>query len=288
MEFAKLHALGNDFLVAGVGEAAVRAGKLSTLTQQLCDRHRGVGADGVVWYQPTVGDSAADYSALIVNSDGSKAEMSGNGLRCLAAFLRRAALHPGREVRIRTVSGIKTYALQSESGMVFTYESSMGTPITDPKLIPTRLAPGPDPVLNLPMLVGSQQVALTLCSMGNPHCSIFWPDVETMPVDRIGPLLETHRGFPNRTNVEFIQVVDRHTLRVRFWERGVGRTLASGTGSCAAAVASILNNLAESPVVVETELGSMQVRWRLGEELYLTGPAEYIGKGVYEEAGEQS
>jgi diaminopimelate epimerase len=115
--------------------------------------------------------------------------------------------------------------------------------------------------------------------MGNPHCSTFWPDLQTAPIDTLGPALEKHRIFPRRANVEFIQVLDRHRLRVRFWERGVGRTHASGTGSSAAAVASLLHDFTETPVTVETEMGSLLVHWEAGEQLYLTGPAEFICRG---------
>lgn len=283
MDFAKLHGLGNDFLVAGTGETAGPPKSLIPLARQMCDRHRGIGADGIVFYQPTVGDREAGVSALIFNADGSRAEMSGNGLRCLAAFLHHSGQHGSQALRVRTVSGIKTFVLRGQEGTIYTFESSMGQPVTDPRRIPSRLAPGPEPILNCPLTVGSETVGVSLCSMGNPHCSTFWPDVAQAPVDRLGPLLENHDGFPNRTNVEFIQVVDRHRIRVRFWERGVGRTLASGTGSSAAAVAAILNSLADSPITVETDLGTMLVRWQRGEELFLTGPAEFICSGKYPE-----
>jgi diaminopimelate epimerase len=285
MDFAKLHGLGNDFLVARVGETGSSPRSLALLARQLCDRHRGIGADGVVFYQPTVGDPEANVSALIYNADGSKAEMSGNGLRCLAAILHKSGQQHLPSLRIRTVSGIKTYVLQGCEGKIYTFESSMGSPITDPRRVPSRLAPGPEPLLSFPLSVGSEKIGVSLCSMGNPHCSTFWPDVTKAPLEVLGPLLEKHEGFPNRTNVEFIQVLDRSRIRARFWERGVGRTLASGTGSSAAAVAAILNNLVDSPVTVETELGFMWVRWKAGEELFLTGPAEFICSGVYEEAG---
>jgi diaminopimelate epimerase len=133
----------------------------------------------------------------------------------------------------------------------------------------------------MPLALGDDIVRVTLSSVGNPHCSTFWPDLDGAPVERLGPRLEVHRSFPKRTNIEFIQVVDRHTVRVRFWERGVGRTPASGTGSCAAAVAAILLGTAESPVTVRVELGEMTVHWQPGEELLLTGPAELVCHGVY-------
>ncbi len=282
MEFAKLHGLGNDFLVAGAGEAVTPPGTLAALAKHMCDRHRGIGADGVVFYQPTRGDCDADVSALIFNADGGRAEMSGNGVRCLAAFLYRSGRQHFRVLRIRTVSGIKTCVLQSQAAGIYTFETSMGEPVTDPQRIPAR-ATGPGPVLKHRLSIGSENLNISLCSMGNPHCSTFWPEVSEAPVDTIGPLLEHHELFPNGANVEFIQVLDRHRIRVRFWERGVGRTLASGTGSSAAAVAAILNDLADSPITVETELGTMSVRWKPRQELFLTGPAEFICSGDYSE-----
>ncbi len=281
MEFAKLHALGNDFLIAEVAENAEPHKSLAALAKMICERHRGIGADGILFYRSTLGDPESDVSALIFNADGSRAEMSGNGVRCLAAFLHRNGLQDSGTFRIRTVSGIKTCVMKSHDGVLYTFESAMGQPITDPHDIPSQLL-GPGPVLDHPFEAGSEKVRISLCSMGNPHCSTFWQDVAEAPVEKIGPLLEQHEIFPNRTNVEFIQVVDRHHIRVRFWERGVGRTLASGTGSSAAAVAAMLNGLAASPVNVETELGAMSVRWSPGGVLYLTGPAEFICRGFYE------
>jgi diaminopimelate epimerase len=283
MEFAKLHALGNDFLVMNVAGAAY-AQALASHARQICDRHCGVGADGILYYQPTIGDPESDFSTLIFNADGSKAEMSGNGVRCLAAFLHQSGQSRQSTVRIRTVSGIKRLTLHGNDGETYTFETSMGTPITDPVRIPARLAALPGPVVRYPLEVGSEVVKVTLCSMGNPHCSTFWPDLDSAPIDRLGALLERHDIFPNRTNVEFIQVVDRHQLRTRFWERGVGRTLASGTGSSAAAVAAILSDLAESPVTVHTELGALLVSWENEGEVLLTGPAEFICTGRYTKA----
>jgi diaminopimelate epimerase len=281
MEFAKLHGLGNDFLVSSLSRTGGADRSLASLAVDICDRHLGVGADGIVFYEPTVGDSDAEISALIFNADGSKAEMSGNGIRCLAAFLLLSGQFSATVLRIRTVSGIKIFSLKDKTGNVYVFDSSMGRPITEPKLVPVRLDSAPSPIVNHALAVGSEVVRVTICSMGNPHCSTFWQDLEHAPVDALGPQLERHVAFPNRTNVEFIQVMDRHRIRVKFWERGVGRTLASGTGGSAAATASILNGFAESPITIETELGNLVAVWDLQGELMLTGPAEFICKGTY-------
>lgn len=281
LEFAKLHSLGNDFLIVRSGEVGEPQSPLSALAAGLCDRHLGVGADGVIFYQPTIADSEADTAAIIVNADGSKAEVSGNGLRCLAAFLNASGVHTGETLRIRTVAGIRTYRLKEVKSGSYCYESCMGRPVLDPKLVPARLGESPGPVLDHPLEISSGFVPVTVCSLGNPHCSTFWPDLGQAPVEAIGPLIERHQAFPRRTNVEFVQVLDAHSIRVRFWERGVGLTMASGTGASAAAVASILRGSAQSPVCVHTELGSMAVAWRPGEDLYLTGPAEFVCEGTY-------
>ena len=276
MKLAKLHGLGNDFLVGLGAEAGSASQSLSFLARSACQRHTGIGADGVVFYQPTVGDAEADVSALIYNADGSRAEMSGNGTRCLAAYLVHSNAVFTGPLRIRTVSGIKTFLLKNRSGRTCIFASSLGSPITDPAAIPVNLGAGKGPIIGCSLDTGSEVVPVTVTSMGNPHCSTFWPDVTQAPVDTLGPRLEHHRCFPNRTNVEFIQVVDRHCIRVRFWERGDGRTLASGTGSAGAAAAAILNRFIESPVTVEVEQGTLLVQWEPPGELTLTGPAEFI------------
>ncbi len=281
MEFAKLHALGNDFLVAAAGDGEQRPRSLGDLARLSCDRHRGVGADGIVFYQATSGDPDAEFSILIFNADGSRAEMSGNGVRCAAAFLMRSGRHSSSTLRIRTVSGIKRLDLEGSEGLTCRFRCSMGVPTLDPAKIPVRIHEGAGPLIDYPIPLGASTVQAALCSMGNPHCSTFWPDVERAPLPEIGPRLETHELFPNRTNVEFIQVLDPHRLRVRFWERGVGPTLCSGTGSSAAAVAAILKGLAQSPVRVETELGHLDVAWIPGDELFLTGPATFICEGEW-------
>jgi diaminopimelate epimerase len=275
MKLAKLHGLGNDFLICHAGEICTTSPSLSSLVQKLCERHVGIGADGVVFSQLTVGDEEADVAALIYNADGSRAEMSGNGTRCLAAYLIHSGAIDAQPIRIRTVAGIRKFTLTAKSGMTYVFESSLGRPITEPDRIPVSVS-GPTPLVDFPLHAGSEIVSVTITSMGNPHCSTFWPDVSAAPVETLGPLMERHGCFPNRTNVEFIQVLDRHRIRVRFWERGVGQTLASGTGSAAAAVAAILSGRAESPIHVEVARGTLLIHWQPPGELMQTGPAEFI------------
>lgn len=281
MRFAKFHALGNDFILVGLEEGTGYRISQAELARSICDRHTGVGADGLVVYQRTASDPEADFSALIFNADGSRAEMSGNGVRCLAAHLHDSGRSSEAAIRLRTVSGIRVLELKDRTDGTFRYEASMGLPITEPSRIPVRLGGVRAPVLDYPLDVGGETVAVNLVSMGNPHCSIFSSDVSAAAVERLGPALERHAAFPNGTNVEFVQVIDLHRIRVRFWERGVGRTLSSGTGSSAAAVAAMLDGRAASPVTVETELGALEVSWNPGRELRLTGTAERVCTGEY-------
>jgi diaminopimelate epimerase len=279
MDFAKLHALGNDFLVLRISEESCRQ-DLGALSREICRRRTGIGADGAVYYLPTAGDREADYSALIFNADGSRAEISGNGIRCLAALLLHSGCHTSDEVRVRTVSGVRQLSLLERGGLRFRFRCGMGVPITIPSKIPATLGDAAGPVLDFPMKVGQEEVAVSLCSMGNPHCSTFWPSAADAPVERLGSALERDPVFPNRTNVEFIEVTDPSRLRVRFWERGVGVTPASGSGSCAAVVAAILRGVARSPVVVETAAGELEVEWDGRSEVLLTGDAHYICAGA--------
>jgi diaminopimelate epimerase len=240
-----------------------------------------VGADGVVYFRAAADPGAADFDMRIFNADGGEAEMSGNGVRCLAAFLAHEGRIPaGAPLRIRTAAGPRVLTLIGRSGERYTFDCTMGIPILDPARIPARVGRSPEPVTAHPLAVGGETIEVTLSSMGNPHCSTFWRDVSQAPVERLGPALETHQAFPNRTNVEFIEVLDRERIRVRFWERGVGPTLASGTGSCAAALAALRLGKVESPVTVLTELGSLRVTRGTDGGLSLAGPAELVCTGT--------
>jgi diaminopimelate epimerase len=281
MDFAKVHGLGNDFLIVKAGEFAGKQASLASLAIAICERHCGVGADGILFFQPTIGDTEADFSTLIYNADGSRAEMSGNGVRCLAAWFFHSGQHKSPQVRIRTVSGIKTLTLKEQRDCSYHFECSMGHPILDPIRVPVNLGERGKPLLDYPLSCGSEVVKICVCSLGNPHCTTFWDDLSKTPVESLGQALEQHCAFPSRTNVEFVQVVDRHRLKVLFWERGVGATLASGTGSSAAAVAAILLGRADSPLTVETTLGNLHVKWAAHEELFLSGPATVVCAGAY-------
>jgi diaminopimelate epimerase len=272
--FVKTHALGNDFIL--VQDTSEVPQDHSELARAICHRYFGVGSDGLILWTP-----AADaFKLRIYNRDGSEAECSGNGLRCVAAFLIESGRWPKDEIRLETISGV--YTLLRRAGR--RYEADMGEPELIPEKIPF-IPPAPmDRVVNHPLAADRELVAITACSTGNPHCSLFVDALDDAYVAKIGPLLEAHPSFPKRTNVEFIRVLNRSEIEVAFWERGVGPTYASGTGSCGATVASILNEKTERRVTVHTKAGELVVEWPENGRLKLTSTANVVAEGNYLQA----
>ena len=273
--FSKLHGLANDFIVIDAREVTE---SLPQLAGAICARSTGVGADGLVAVLPPR-SKRHDARFRFFNADGSEAEMSGNGIRCAAAFL--AARRGGKKpLQIETAAGLKTiHILKSEAGK-WLFRVSMGKPILVPRNIPFKAA-GSKPVLGFPLRTQRGVLRATITSMGNPHCTIMVGDHSAIDWARLGHEIEHNELFPHRTNVEFVKVVSREEIEVRFWERGVGETMSSGTGSCAAAVACILNGLTNRKVSVQTPGGELIVAWPAGREVTLTGPAEEIMQGNY-------
>jgi diaminopimelate epimerase len=271
--FVKTHALGNDFIL--VEQGAAGSVTYPELARRICDRYFGIGADGLILWTP----QGEMFDLRIFNRDGSEAECSGNGLRCAAAYLIESGRWPNPEIRLRTVSG--TYMLRRVGQR---YEADMGTPCLLPAEIPFVPERPMDRVVNEPLKVDGEQVHITACATGNPHCSLFVEKFDDPYIDRIGPLLERHASFPNRTNVEFIRVLNDQEIEVRFWERGVGRSNASGTGSCGATVAAVLNGKTGRHVTVNAIAGSLSVEWPEGGRLKLTATANVVAEGQYLEA----
>jgi diaminopimelate epimerase len=261
--FTKAHGAGNDFLLTWAADAP-RDG-LPGMARAICDRHTGVGADGwlLVHATPAAGSDAA---IRLFNADGSEPELSGNGTRCAAAFLIDAGLVEGNEMRIATGAGVKHLRLVERNGLAFSFEMNMGRPTNG----------AADLRLQLPLEGGAREVAAL--GVGNPQCVVF---VEDFDFDwrGLGARIERHPHFPNRTNVSFVRPADEHTLEVRFFERGVGETMSSGTGSTGAVAAAILRGVAESPVRVLTPAGPIDLRW--DGDIYLTGPAVIVAGGQY-------
>lgn len=281
MNFTKLQALGNDFVVVAEEETA-GGGDLGRLARLVCDRHFGAGADGLVVVSARVGDAAADFGSRIFNADGGEAEVSGNGTRCLAAYLDAARRWPeGRDtVRIATAAGVKTVRLSSRGGRRRLLEMEMGAPRFASPDVPMAIEPARERVVDYPVEVDGREYRVTALSVGNPHCTLLLGALDEVDVGSVGPRLERHPLFPERTNVEFVEVAARDRIRARFWERGAGETLSSGTGASAAAVAAALSGLAGRSVTVETAAGELGVTWRESDGVVVvSGPAEIVYEG---------
>ena len=280
MRFTKAHGLGNDFLLA-TPAAGLSPAAAGVLARRICDRHTGVGADGLILLGVAQSDPA-EARFRIFNADGSEAEISGNGLRCAAAFLTWCGAVKSPGILFRTAAGDRPAEVLAARGPLFEVRIGLGVPGLGPKDIPFDDGTGPERVSDYPLFVVDRTIPITCVSLGNPHCSLF---VDEFPAPgewrAVGAEIETHPFFPRRTNVEFIRVLARDEIEVRFWERGVGETLASGTGSAAAAVAAMLKGLVERTVTVRTAMGSLKVEWPEGGEVFQTGPAEIVFSGDY-------
>lgn len=268
--FAKAHGLGNDFLLVAWKDA--READHPALARAICNRRTGVGADGLILWKRE-GDR---FRLRIINSDGSDAESSGNGLRCMAAYLFSRGEASDR-VRLETVSGV--YTIEPFGDL---YRADMGLPALAPEAIPfVPAGDSPDRIVDYALDVDGETIRISACATGNPHCSIFVPDLDEKTIARLGPKLESHPAFPNRTNVEFVRVINRSEIVVRFWERGAGPTPASGTGSCGAVVASILNGKTDRKVVVHAENGDLEVEWTESGRLWLVSSASVVAEGTF-------
>ncbi len=267
LPFLKMHGLGNDFvLIDDLGKPPALEAKLTPeLVRRICDRRFGVGADQLLWMRTPSGSGLAEARMEILNADGSTAEMCGNGIRAAALYLSRHGPKPHQaSYAIETLAGVKRVALREE-GLV---EVDMG----EPRVL------GHDSVE-----AGGRTWRFREVSLGNPHAVIFWDgDVRDAPVESAGPLIERHSRFPNRTNVEFVEVRGDGGLRVRVWERGAGATLACGTGACASAVAAIAEGRARGAVQVELPGGTLSIRWEgAGSSVFMEGPAEEVFRGDF-------
>jgi diaminopimelate epimerase len=276
IEFTKYHGLGNDFILIDN-----RSNPEPVITPEqaikLCDRHFGIGANGVIFALP--GIQGTDYTMRIFNSDGSEPEMCGNGIRCLAGFLadlEGKEAGSNQKYKIHTLAGLITPQLMPD-GQV---KVDMGIPKLLAGEIPTTLVNADEKVINQPLKVAGKTWDVTCVSMGNPHCITFVEDVAAIPLETIGSQFEHHPVFPQRTNTEFIQVVSRDYLKMRVWERGAGITLACGTGACASLVAGVLTGNCDRLATVELPGGPLQIEWSESEgRIYMTGPAEKVFRG---------
>ena len=276
MRFAKLHGLGNDYIYLNGLEQDLSEYDLGKLARILSDRHFGIGSNGIILILPS---EQADFRMRIFNSDGSEAEMCGNGLRGLAKCVYEHGLTDKLKLEVETGAGILPLAMEVTQGEVVAVSLNMGQPRLQRQQIPMTGEPAAERVIEEPLEVDDTTVQITCVSMGNPHCVIFVDDVDSFPVTELGPKIENHQLFPERTNVEFITVLDRQHLQMRVWERGAGETLACGTGAAAATVAGVLTDRSDRRVEVHLRGGQLQVEWAEDNHVFLTGPATEVFSG---------
>ena len=277
MRFTKMQGLGNDYVYVNCFEEKVA--RPSETAVRVSDRHFGIGADGLILIKPS---EKADFEMEMYNADGSRGEMCGNGIRCVAKYVYDYGLTDQTHISIETLGGIKYLDLIVEEGRVRLVKVDMGSPVLEAEQIPI-IGLG-NRVLDEPIRVDDMEYRITGVSMGNPHGVVFLKDVKNLEIEKIGPLFEHHECFPNRVNTEFAHVLDRQTAEMRVWERGSGETLACGTGACAVAVACVLNGLTEEEVTVKLLGGELQIRWdREKDRVYMTGPAEVVFDGEWPE-----
>ena len=285
IKFTKMEGLGNDYVYIDCTNQELD--NLSDLAKLVSNRNFGIGSDGLILIKKS---KIADFKMQMFNSDGSEAEMCGNGIRCVGKFVYDKGLTKKEELKIETLAGIKTLKLNVENGKVKTVQVDMGEPILNEKEIPVK---------NAKKFKGKEEIAfykvnleadkdikeLTCISMGNPHGIDFVKDVSSINIDKIGPVIENDLHFPKKVNVEFIEIVDKNNIKMRVWERGAGETLACGTGACASVVASILNGYTDRNVTVELLGGKLNIYWNKEDNhVYMTGPAKTVFEGeLYEE-----
>jgi diaminopimelate epimerase len=275
--FTKFHGYGNDYLVFKA-EQLTQVEDLGDFARRVCNRHYGAGADGIAIVQRSEGES--DFQVRIFNPDGSEAGMSGNGTRCAASYLFFHGLWSNDQLRLQTRNGIKRYTLLERlSDGTFLFRSELGQPKFDSSSIPMRTDESYDQVIDYPLVVDGELLRVTALQMGNPNCCIFVEDFDAIDWRRLGPLVENHAQFPERTNVIFIHVLDRSNIEERIWERGVGETESSGTCSCAAVVASVINGKTDRRVDVHAPGGTIPIEWRDDREVVLTGTASVVYSG---------
>jgi diaminopimelate epimerase len=274
MRFIKMHGIGNDYVyVDGFRETVEDP---EALAVRLSDRHFGVGGDGLILILPS---AMADARMRMFNADGSEAQMCGNGIRCLAKYVYEAGIARKPEITVETLAGNLRLQLLASKGTVDQVRVNMGQPRLRRQDIP-MLGEG-ERVLGETLTVADREFTVTCVSMGNPHCVIYVDDVATFPVTHYGPLLEHHAQFPQRTNVEWLEWLNRREIRQRTWERGSSETLACGTGACAATVASVLNGKTERAVTVHLRGGDLEVEWAEDNHVYMTGPAVEVFRGEW-------
>lgn len=278
MMFFKMQGLGNDYVYIDCinGKEPI---DIKNLTNRLSNRHFGVGSDGLILLCKS---KVADLKMRMFNSDGSEAQMCGNGIRCVAKLAYELGLICEEITTIETLSGIKTLKLNIVNGKVKTVEVDMGAPILEATKIPvSSSAKIEDKKVKAEVKVKNRKIELTCVSMGNPHAVTFVNNIKNFKVAEYGPILENADIFPEKANIEFVEVVDKNNIKMRVWERGSGETLACGTGACSSVVASSLNGYTERKVNVQLLGGNLEIEWKPNNHVYMTGPAVTVFKGEW-------
>ena len=274
MEFTKMHGIGNDYIYFNCMEKEIE--NPEELSLKLSDRHFGIGGDGIVLILPS---KVADFRMRMFNADGSEGKMCGNASRCIGKYVFEKGLTDKDVVTLETLAGIKTLNLTVEDNKVIEVEVNMGEAILNPKDIPVNI--NKDKIVNETITVDNKEYDITCVSMGNPHCIVYMDNIDDLEIDKIGPKFENHELFPERINTEFLEVIDKNTIKMRVWERGSGETYACGTGACAATVASVLNNYCniDEEVTVKLLGGDLKIKYLSNGLVYMTGPAEFVFEG---------
>lgn len=273
MEFAKMQGCGNDYIYVNCFKETVENPRETAI--KVSDRHFGIGSDGLILIYPS---KIADFKMVMYNADGSEGKMCGNGIRCVAKYVYDFGLTDKAELKIETLSGIKTLKLNIKEKKVDTVQVDMGSPILVPEQIPVNFEG--EIIVDEPVSVNGLEYHLTCVSMGNPHAVVFVDNIKILNLEKIGPDFEQHPIFPDKVNTEFIHIIDKNTIEMRVWERGSGETLACGTGACASVVACVLNGLTADEVLVHLVGGDLKIKYdREKNTVLMTGPAELVCTG---------
>lgn len=284
-KFTKMQGCGNDYIYVNGFTEKIPQEEKTELVRHISDRHFGIGGDGVIFINPS---AEADFEMEMYNADGSRAEMCGNGIRCVAKYVYDKGLTDKTDISVISCGQIKYLQLFLKEGRVDTVRVNMGAPELRPERIPVTVAEAGMPlekerIVNAPIIVQGKEYKMTCVSMGNPHAVIFLEDVTNLEIEQIGPYFENHERFPKRINTEFVKVLDKKIVQMRVWERGTGETLACGTGCCATVVACILNGLTDEKVTVKLLGGEIEIEWdREANLVYMTGPAVTVFEGEYD------
>lgn len=277
MKFTKMHGCGNDYVYVNCMEKMLE--DPDQVSRFVSDRHFGVGSDGLILICPS---DQADFRMAMYNADGSEGEMCGNGIRCVAKYVYDYGLTDQTSISVETKGGIKYLDLTVKEGKVSLVKVNMGSPILKPSLIPIRSEK--EQFVDEPVTVDGKVYRMTGVSMGNPHVVTFVDDTASLNLEKIGPSFENHELFPNRINTEFVQVLSRHEINMRVWERGSGETLACGTGTCASAVACVLNGKTDEHLTVHLLGGDLEIFYdRANDTVWMTGPASVVFDGELSE-----